>query len=39
MSFKATIMCVRIRQGKIVVALTNKTYVVNLFSMEIEHII
>ena len=33
MGFKSDIMSVKIRQGKIVVALTNKTYIVNLFTM------
>lgn len=32
-------MQVKIRQGKIVVALHNKAYVINLFNIEIEHII
>lgn len=39
MSFKSNIMQVKIRQGKIIVALHNKAYVVSLFSMEIEHIV
>lgn len=39
MGFKSNIMQVKIRQGKIIVALLNKAYVVNLFTMEIEHII
>lgn len=39
MSFKSNIMQVKIRQGKIVVALHNKSYIINLFNMEIEHII
>lgn len=39
MSFKSNIMQVKIRQGKIVVALHNKAYVINLFNIEIEHII
>lgn len=39
MSFKSNIMQVKIRQGKIIIALMNKAYVVNLFTMEIEHII
>lgn len=39
LSFKSNIMQVKIRQGKIIVALHNKAYVVNLFTMDIEHII
>ena len=39
MSFQSNIMQVRIRQKKIIVALRNKVFVVDLFSMEIEHII
>ncbi len=35
MSFKSNIMQVKIRQGKIIVALHNKAYVINLFNMEI----
>lgn len=38
MSFQSNIMQVRIRQNKIIVALRNKVFVVDLFSMEIEHI-
>lgn len=35
MSFQSNIMQVKIRQGKIVVALRNKVFMVDLFSMEI----
>lgn len=35
MSFKSNIMQVKIRQGKIIVALHNKAYVVDLFKMDI----
>jgi hypothetical protein len=35
LSFKSNIMSVKIRQGKIVVALSNKAYVINLMTMDI----
>lgn len=35
MSFKSNIMQVKIRQGKIIVALMSKAYVIDLFAMEI----
>lgn len=39
MSFKTTIKGVKIRQQKIVVQLYNKVFLINLFTMEIEHIL
>ena len=39
MSFQSKIMQVRIRQNKVIVALKNKVFVVDLFTMEIDHII
>lgn len=39
LSFQSAIKQVRIRQSKIVVALKSKVFMVDLFNMEIEHII
>jgi hypothetical protein len=39
LSFQSIIKAVKIRQNKIVVALYNKVFLIDLFTMEIEHII
>jgi hypothetical protein len=39
LSFKSSIKSVCIRQNKIVVALSNKVFIVDLFTMQIEHVI
>jgi len=39
MTFNSAIMQVRIRQNKILVAVRDKVYLLDLFTMEIEHII
>ena len=39
LSFKSSIKSVCIRQNKIVVALYNKVFIVDLFTMQIEHAI
>ena len=39
LTFKTSIKSVSIRQNKIIVALFNKVFIVDLFTMQIEHAI